>query len=587
MKNIGRIGTLCHGLLCHRGHRCMSDRLIAVLVASALLSLFSSPVLAGAARSTRKLIETGWGTPDTKALRENIAEMEKRPFDGVFFTATGTREDGKPCRLRGVHCADPWKQEWFQSCVDDLKATTFTTFTDNFLTIGANPGNVDWFDDAGWSAIVEHWRIAAWLAKQGGVKGVGYDPEPYSKPYAQFRYAAQPEKDKHTLNEYYEKARQRGREVMAATVAEFPDLTFFCYFMHGVNFQAAMLEDPRSALLAGSGYGLFPAFIDGWLDAAPPDVTFVDGCEKAYRFNSEMEFYAAAVKIKGACQQLVAPENRAKYRAEVQVSFGIYLDAYCHPETSRWYIDGKGGPRVNRLLANTACGLDVADEYVWMYGEKNRWWPVPNRVVVTWPEALPGSEDALRWARDPADFARDRIAALRQAGTLVNLARNGDFGAATAPDVDEGKQQDWKDNGAPAGWNFWQPDKSRGVFAWDRETGAAAPGAARAANVENGCFIQTYPVKPGERYAVHALSRCQGRSSVWIRVRWQSAEHKWIKETQDVILSPGAAATGARSLAPSRSPRMSAPCSCSSASAWAASSRTRTSPGSTTSRCTP
>ncbi|OGV82601.1 MAG: hypothetical protein A3K18_08140 [Lentisphaerae bacterium RIFOXYA12_64_32] len=541
MKGIGRVGTLCRGGQPHIAHT--GRRAMPALCACLLLLLVCLPSFAGAARSTRKLIATGWDGPDTKRLRENIADMEKRPFDGVFFNAVGVREDGKPCGIRSAHSATPWKKEWFQTCVDDLKATKFTTFTDNFLTIGANPGNVDWFDDAGWAAIVEHWRIAAWVAKQGGVTGVQYDPEPYEAPFAQFSYAAQTEKDKHTFNEYYEKARQRGREVMAATVAEFPGLTLYCYFMNCVNFQAVTFEDPRPAL-AGSGYGLFPAFIDGWLDAAPPDVTFVDGCENAYMFNSEMDFYAAAVKIKGACQQLVAPENRGKYRAQVQVSFGIYLDAYWN-EKGPYFIDGKGGPRVNRLLANTACGLDVADEYVWMYGEKNRWWPTPNGGVnkESWAEALPGSEDALRWARDPADFARDRITALRQAGTLVNLARNADFGAATAPDV-EGKQQDWKDGGAPAGWSFWQTDKSKGVIAWDRETGATAPGSARAANVENGCFIQTFPVKPGDRYAVRTLARCQGRSSVSVRVRWQTADRKWTKETQDVILSPGAAVIG-------------------------------------------
>ena len=64
------------------------------------------------------------------------------------------------------------------------------------------------------------------------------------------------------------------------------------------------------------------------------------------------EFLEAALRIKGACQELVSPENRAKYRAQVQVSFGIYLDAYWNPKGSSWYIDGKGGSRVERLAAN-------------------------------------------------------------------------------------------------------------------------------------------------------------------------------------------------------------------------------------------
>ncbi len=74
--------------------------------------------------------------------------------------------------------------------MNELRKCKFTRFTDNFITIGANPGNIDWFDDEGWQQIVEHWRIAAWLAKQSGLKGLLFDPEPYTLPHSQFSYAA-------------------------------------------------------------------------------------------------------------------------------------------------------------------------------------------------------------------------------------------------------------------------------------------------------------------------------------------------------------------------------------------------------------
>ena len=146
----------------------------------------------------------------------------------------------------------------------------------------------------------------------------------------------------------------------------------------------------------------------------------MDGCESAYRYNSVNQYLEAALAIKGACQELVSPENRAKYRARVQVSFGIYLDAYWNPKTSPWYIDGLGGPRVARLRENLRTALRVADEYVWVYGEKFRWWPTPNRRVKeqTWPEALPGCERALALARDPVDYARGRIAATSSAAVM-------------------------------------------------------------------------------------------------------------------------------------------------------------------------
>jgi hypothetical protein len=174
---------------------------------------------------------------------------------------------------------------------------------------------------------------------------------------------------------------------------------------------------------------------------------------------------------------------------------------------------------------------------VWVYGEQFRWWPSPNKRVKeqAWPEALPGCEKALRFARDPLDYARVQMAELKAAGKLANLARNGDFGADKAL-TSEGATVEWKEGHAPAGWGTWQIEKPKGTFAWDREAGAAAKGAAKAAGVANGCFIQSYGVKAGEHYAVGAARRLAGKGDAWIRVRWQTAEGKWTAEALDVLI---------------------------------------------------
>jgi hypothetical protein len=248
------------------------------------------------------------------------------------------------------------------------------------------------------------------------------------------------------------------------------------------------------------------------------------------------------VAIKGACQGLVAPENRAKYRAQVQVSFGVYLDAYWNPKDSEWgawYVDGLGGPRVERLRANTATALRVADEYVWIYGEKYRWWPTPNGRVrpQTWPEALPGCDRVLAYVCDPIGYARGELAAADREGTAVNLVSNGDFSAErfTLPD---GAESRWSEGHPPAGWHAWQEASSRGSFLWDRETGSTGNGAARASGVANGCFIQGHPAQPGERYVVRASTETRGCGDTWIRVRWQTADSKWIAEHKDRVFLP-------------------------------------------------
>jgi hypothetical protein len=504
-------------------------------------------LLAGAAtgveppdvRLRKKLIATGWDHPDSETLLAHLAEMEKQPFDGVVLELIGRTADGKPCPLRPAFCNQVWQPAWFQTNIDQLRACKCQRFTDNFITVGANPGDVDWFDDAGWRQVVEHWRIAAWIAKQSGCKGILFDPEPYTPPHAQFGYAAQPGRGQHSFNQYAEKARRRGREVMQAVVKEYPNITLFCYFMNSVSAAATGRADPRPAL-ATEGYGLYPAMIDGWLDAAPPGVVLVDGCESAYLFNGRQQFLEAALQMKGACQELVSPENRAKYRAQVQAGFGIYLDAYWTPKGSPWYIDGRGRSRVERLRINTVDALAAADEYVWIYGEQFRWWPTPNGRVQTksWPEALPGCDRALRFARDPLDFARTELAKLKRSGRLVNLARNGDFGLATAKSIDGGEQK-WPLGGPPAGWGAWQREDSRGTMTWDREAGASGKGAAKASRVASGCFIQTYKAVAGERYAVRAVCKVHGSGNAWLRVRWQTPDGRWTAETQDRLFYGG------------------------------------------------
>jgi hypothetical protein len=232
---------------------------------------------------------------------------------------------------------------------------------------------------------------------------------------------------------------------------------------------------------------------------------------------------------------LVSPENRAKYRSQVQVGFGIYLDAYWNP-TGPWYIDGLGGPRVERLRANVQSALQIADQYVWIYGEKFRWWPTANKSVreQSWSEALPGCDQILHFARDPLDYARSQIAEAGQAGKLINPVKNGNFNLDTLKN-DDGVEQKWQE-GSPIGWHNWQQDNSHGTFTWDRRQGAKNSGAAKAANVTHGCFIQEHNVQKGQRYALRAARKIQGQGNAWIRIRWKTADDKWTAEAHDKLI---------------------------------------------------
>jgi hypothetical protein len=153
----------------------------------------------------------------------------------------------------------------------------------------------------------------------------------------------------------------------------------------------------------------------------------------------------------------------------------------------------------------------------------------------TWPEALPGIERILGMARDPIAYARKELARRARESALKNLARNGDFGSATATSSTAAVER-WREGRAPAGWHTWQAGDSEGRFTWDREAGAAGTGSAKAARVANGCFIQVHEARPHEVYVVRAVRRLEGRGEAWIRIRWQTAEGRWTAENRDVLV---------------------------------------------------
>jgi hypothetical protein len=163
--------------------------------------------------------------------------------------------------------------------VDQISAIDLHPLTDNFILLWTRPADVDWFDDGGWSSIVEHWEIAAWVARQAGFKGIVFDPEPpppSSGHNGYWNYWFQRRHDRFTFDEYYAKARQRGREVMQSIVGQYPDITLFCYRMNSTNMMAVNQTNPHLALYAlepKHGYGLYSGFIDGWLDVIPPGST--------------------------------------------------------------------------------------------------------------------------------------------------------------------------------------------------------------------------------------------------------------------------------------------------------------------------
>lgn len=481
--------------------------------------------VAEAASPAKKFIELGWDIPTTGQLREHWREMERTtPFDGVMFSVDVRDEQGARRSSQAFWDGSPWQREWLKPALDDLRACRFERFTDNFVRLNATPGNLAWDDDKGWATLADKAGHCAWLMKQGGCRGLAIDFESYGAD--QFHF--DPAKGG-SFAETARLARRRGAQFVQAVAAEFPDAVLLALWLNSINFKAGRSPRPDS-ILASSGYGLLPAFVDGMVDAVPPEMILVDGCEHGYYMDSAEAYLRAAHEMRswqGAGIGLVSPENRAKYRQQVQAGFGFYLDMYLNPEGNRYYFPPLGGSRLARLQRNLGFARDAADEYVWIYGEQCRWWgPHVQRPKTVgngrlWEEAMPGLTRAIAYTRDPLAAAKAELAELRQTDRLTNLAKNADFGQAASA----------KPGSLPAEFGAWQDERSpTGTFAWDAAVGN---GAGRATKVKWGCFIQGVAAQPGEDYAIEVACRPQGHSQPTLVIRWQTADSRWTREQLD------------------------------------------------------
>jgi hypothetical protein len=498
---------------------------IHLLLGAVLFLLPSLGDTVARAEPNKKFIQLGWDIPSTTQLRQHWQEMEETtPFDGVMFRLEVQDDQGVQVSSQSIWDARPWRRDWLQPALEDLQACRFQQFRDNFVRFNATPGTLAWDDDQGWTALAEKAGHCAWLMKQTGCKGLAIDFESYGA--AQFRF--DPAGDR-TFAEATQQARRRGAQFVGAVAQEFPDAVLLCLWLNSIHFQAGRSMQPAS-LLVSSHYGLLPAFIDGMLDGLPPEMILVDGCEHGYYMDSAKAYLRAAHEMRswqGACARLVSPENRVKYRQQVQAGFGFYLDMYLNPEGNRYYFPPLDGSRLARLERNLGFAREAADGYVWIYGEQCRWWgprrELPNTVGQgrLWEEAMPGITRTIAYVRDPVAAAKDELAQLRQAGQLTNLARNPEFHEPAGALAES----------LPAEFGAWQDEKtSAGQFAWDAEVG---DGSGRAAKVQWGCFLQGLEVQPGQRYAVEVSCRSQGNTQATLVIRWQTADTRWTQEQLD------------------------------------------------------
>ena len=345
------------------------------------------PDAANVGPQPKKLIEFGWDEPDPSLMRVERDQLERSPFDGCVFHITARGAAGASENFTWL-C---WGRRRFSEAelkpaMDDLASIHWTKFRHNFLRFNVTPADLDWFDD--YAAVVSNARLAAQVARAGRCQGILLDTEAYQGKL--FAFDSQRDAARRSWADYATQARLRGREVMSAFQEGFPNLTVFVTFGHSLVWKQS---DGGKKPLATCPDGLLVPFLDGMIEAATGKTRLVDGHEMSYGYRDSALFAKAREAIKVKAAGLAADPH--KYQAVVSAGFGLWLD-YDRPRHG-WKTDKSDSNYFSpeRFESSLRAAVEQADEYVWIYTEKPRWWSKNGSAV----DLPPAYIEAVRKAR--------------------------------------------------------------------------------------------------------------------------------------------------------------------------------------------
>ncbi|OUL27381.1 hypothetical protein BV378_11305 [Nostoc sp. RF31YmG] len=371
-----------------------------LLIISLMMYLLTG--LAQPQTTTKKLLEYGWDVPNPNFFRQHIKQMEQRPFDGVIVKLNAGKE---------VFRKTSYPDQAFTQDRKDLAATTSSKLTNNFVLMWSTmEDRWDCFNDNDWAAAEKNIRNFAKTVISGRFRGIALDPESYGETYethgnSPWNYKTQPQHYNKTFKEYQQQVRKRGAQFMKVLQETQPSKEVLTLGL--LSWMKSLLVETtdRSKLqlqLVNHDYGLWPAFINGMLDAAQPGSVMIDGNEGAYYFYRAAWFEDIHNFIRKDARAFVESTNYKKYDNQVKLGQAVYVDLVLNlfQKPANNVNDGWYGMRMPHFLSpdnrlrllehNTYHSLRTADQYVWIYSEDMDWWQ--NRI----PK---GAEDAIRRAK--------------------------------------------------------------------------------------------------------------------------------------------------------------------------------------------
>ena len=484
-------------------------------VAMVTLALQGAGVCAGPWQE-RRILGYGWdllaATPEV--VLANAEAFDSSGLDGVFAEIR-FKAGGKTFSSQTVANDAPWpRAELERQMLPSLREfPNHRGLRESLVGAWFMPQKrLGWNDDAAWARFVGNMGELARLSYSAGLKGLFIDTEDYAHQ-GQFSY--RPGDDAPSYDEAANLARERGREMAKAVFGEHPSAVLLATWFLSLRQGYALVEDVEGALRSGD---LWPAFLNGMLDAAPPTARFVDGCETGYGLDAERnEFLLEAFRMRRGVERLVSPANRARFSEPFWSGFGMYLDMYVNPPGEAYHFGpAADGSRLTAFRHNLRQAMDCASSgYVWVYGEKHSfvsWKSVPEKLgafqwrwgeklrknVGRWEDALPGLAQVLRVEKGGESALRDVVRRMRERHAFTNMLSNGSC------------RVDARCSAAlPKGfWDWTAPGSPKNVFSADAMGGCGASGCIVAKGPANGVVCADAHVGAGDM--IYASFRVRG-----------------------------------------------------------------------------
>ena len=347
----------------------------------ATIAAAAAVIAAANADAAKKYIFSSWELGDTtpQEILAHADEFDKTGCDGLSFGMLRTLLPGADGQHHRHLMEEPrWTDEELNAFAPVFsELAKHPSMQHSFFGVNTAPrkARLAWTDDESWARYTDSISAVARLAKKVGFAGLITDFEDYWKK-KQFKWqTGDPE-----WAAAKALARKRGAQVFGGVFKAYPEATILSFQLLTTDTEYAKTDDPVA--LMEEKRDLWPSFVNGMLDALPPTAKLVDGNESfGYLARaSKNAFYRSVRDQLSGVLPLVARENRAKYRAQLSVSFGLYVDSYACPTNSPWCLEAVRGKRITHFEDNLRQATECADEYVWFWGEKGFW--------IDWPETL-------------------------------------------------------------------------------------------------------------------------------------------------------------------------------------------------------